>query len=69
MFTQKINIKLQFSFEFVEFDIDSQSHVYEPLECNWTCADDREFGLALNRIFDQMFYQVLERVVTQDWQH
>lgn len=34
----RLNIKLQFLFEFVEFNIDSQSHVYESLECNWTRA-------------------------------
>lgn len=36
---EKSTLDYKFSFEFVEFDIDSQSHVYEPLECNWTCAD------------------------------
>lgn len=40
----KINIKLQFLFEFVEFTIDSQSYVYEPLECNWTGTSKRSFG-------------------------
>lgn len=31
---EKSTLDYKFSFEFVEFDIDSQSHVYEPLECN-----------------------------------